>query len=235
MIYCMGDIHGNYKGYKSLLQQICFSDKDILYTIGDVVDRGEESMKVLLDMMMRPNVYPIMGNHDWMAFQCLKWFSQDITEESIAQLSEEKMDAVKEWFVNGGESTLREFRGLSAEQRELVMEYLGEFSLYEEAETESGSFLMLHGGLDNFSPERPLEDYTAGEIIWARCDYEKTYFPDKFLVTGHTPTRNIRSHLHLPMNDRIFSRNNHIAIDCGSGMGGLLGVICLDTFEEYYA
>lgn len=28
--------------------------------------------------------------------------------------------------------------------------------------------------------------------------------------------------------------NNHIAIDCGSNCGGHLGMICLDTGEEYY-
>ena len=68
MIYCMGDVHGNYEGYCQLLQDIRFNDSDTLYTIGDIVDRGSGSMKVLLDMMVRPNVFPILGNHDYMAY-----------------------------------------------------------------------------------------------------------------------------------------------------------------------
>ena len=51
--YCMSDIHGNYEGYQKLLEKIHFSDLDVLYVLGDVVDRGKASMKVLQDMMMR--------------------------------------------------------------------------------------------------------------------------------------------------------------------------------------
>lgn len=37
---------------------------DVLYILGDVVDRGPEPMKILNDMSMRINVFPILGNHD---------------------------------------------------------------------------------------------------------------------------------------------------------------------------
>lgn len=65
MAYVMSDIHGMYDKYKAMLEKISFSDKDALYILGDVVDRGENPVDVLLDMMSRPNVYPIMGNHDF--------------------------------------------------------------------------------------------------------------------------------------------------------------------------
>lgn len=235
MIYCMGDVHGNYEGYAALLKKIHFSESDTLYTIGDIVDRGKESMKVLLDMMMRPNVFPILGNHECMAYQCLKWLSTDITKESLQKLDAEKLEAIANWFANGGESTVQDFMKLSKEQREQVMEYLGEFTLYEEVETAGRSFLLVHGGLADFSPDKPLEDYSVEDIVWSRCDYGLTYFPDKYLVTGHTPTRNIRHDLDEPMNDTVYMRNNHIALDCGSGFGGSLAVVCLDTLKAFYA
>ena len=65
MIYVISDIHGCYKEYKELLEKIHFGETDELYVLGDVVDRGPEPMKVLQDMMLRPNVYPILGNHDY--------------------------------------------------------------------------------------------------------------------------------------------------------------------------
>lgn len=235
MIYCMGDIHGNYEGYCELLQKMRFSDRDTLYTIGDIVDRGQEGMKVLLDMMMRPNVFPILGNHDYMAYNCLQWLSEEITEESIRQLEGEKLHAISEWIENGGGDTITEFRRLTKEERELVLEYFGEFAFYEEVEAGGKSFVLVHGGLPDFSPEKPLEDYEPAEMIWDRCDYSKTYFPDKYLVTGHTPTRNIRDSLGQPLSDKILMCNHHIAIDCGSGHGGLLGAVCLDNLKEFYA
>ena len=72
MIYVVSDIHGCYEEYKELLEKINFSDKDELFVVGDVVDRGPEPIRVLQDMMMRPNVYPILGNHDYIALKILK-------------------------------------------------------------------------------------------------------------------------------------------------------------------
>ena len=69
------------------------------------------------------------------------------------------------------------------------------------------------------------QDFIIGE-----SEYEKEYFPDKFIVTGHTPTGLIDPQY----KGRIWQRNNHIAIDCGAVFGNPLGCICLDTLEEYY-
>ena len=42
MRYIIADIHGCYNEYINLLKKINFSDNDILYILGDVVDRGPE-------------------------------------------------------------------------------------------------------------------------------------------------------------------------------------------------
>ena len=69
MVYCMSDIHGNYEGYKNLLEKVDFKEEDTLYVLGDVIDRGKQSIKILQDMMIRPNVVPIIGNHEYMGIQ----------------------------------------------------------------------------------------------------------------------------------------------------------------------
>ena len=51
MRYIIADIHGCYNEYINLLKKINFSDNDILYILGDVVDRGPEPIKILQDMM----------------------------------------------------------------------------------------------------------------------------------------------------------------------------------------
>ena len=53
MIYVMSDLHGCYDKYISMLEKIRFSEKDTLYVLGDVVDRGDGGMKILQDMMQR--------------------------------------------------------------------------------------------------------------------------------------------------------------------------------------
>lgn len=232
MTYAIADIHGDYEKYAHLLQTIGLRPGDTLYVLGDVVDRGPEPMKILRDMMSRPNVVPILGNHEFTMAYCLRFLLKEITDDTIAELDDVQWTALQEWFLNGGRATLADFHRLSPEERLEVRDYLGEFPLYEEVSVDSRDYLLVHAGLDNFSPDRSLEDYAADELIFGRPDYNRPYYPDKYVVTGHTPTQNISCN---PNPGRIFRQNNHIAIDCGCGYGGLLAAVCLDTGEEFYA
>ena len=63
--YVMSDIHGDYEGYLKILDKIKFSDSDVLYINGDVIDRGMGGIKILQHMMMHSNIYPILGNHEF--------------------------------------------------------------------------------------------------------------------------------------------------------------------------
>lgn len=234
MIYCISDIHGDYIRYTTMLKMINFTEDDTLYVLGDILDRGDEGMKILLDMMLRPNVYPILGNHEYMALQTLKWLSDEITEESLSQISSDKLQGINEWLNVGGMTTIDEFRKLSEDEKEMVLEYLKEFSLYEKVSVGGKDFVLVHAGIDNFVPDKDIEDYELHELIFNKPDYSKTYFKDKYLVTGHTPTRFIHDEINGHCYNTIYIGNNHIAIDCGCGYDGLLGAICLDTFEDFY-
>ena len=231
MVYIISDNHGDYEKYRRLLQTIDLRPADTLYILGDVVDRGPEPMKVLLDMMSRPNVVPILGNHELTAAYCLCFLLKEITDDAIAELGDVQWAALQEWFLNGGRATLADFHRLSPEERLDVLDYLGEFSLYEEVSAGGRDYLLVHAGLQNFSPDRPMEDYAPDELIFDRPDYGRPYYPDKYVVTGHTPTQNIPCN---PNPGRIFRQNNHIAVDCGCGYGGPLAAVCLDTGEEFY-
>lgn len=41
-------------------------------------------------MIRRYNVYSILGNHEYIAIHCLKRLKNEITEESLNELTEEK-------------------------------------------------------------------------------------------------------------------------------------------------
>ena len=93
-------------------------------------------------------------------------------------------------------------------------------------------FVLCHGGISNYSKDRPLSDYVIEELAFTREDYSKYKFntPGKFLVTGHTPTAAIDG----AEEGRIYKKCDHIAIDCGAAYGYGLGCICLDTMQEFY-
>ncbi len=230
MHYVISDIHGCYNEYRKALKAIDFSGSDILYVLGDCIDRGYASIKVLQDMMHRPNVIPLIGNHEFMALSVLKELCVEITAENAeTYLTMDKMEKYMEWMQNGGGSTAREFQALSADEQADVMDYLGEFSLYEEVRVGKKEFLLVHGGLEPFSEGMSVEDFSVTQILFSRADYDKTYFHDKFTITGHTPT------LEEPGNEgTVIKRNHHIAIDCGCVFGGRLAVYCMETDQEIY-
>ena len=232
-IYVISDIHGEYDKFLELLGKIKLKDSDILYILGDVVDRGPHPIKVLLKLMEMPNAVMMVGNHELMAIECLKLLQKEITEESIKELGEEEANNLISWMQNGSETTIKEFRELDSEQRQEVIEYLRESLIYEEIAVGGKEYLLVHAGLGNYYPGKDIEDYSLKELIWDRAEYDIQYYPDKYVVTGHTPTQNIEGN---PRPGYIYRKNNHIAIDCGASWpGGRLAAICLDTGEEYYS
>ena len=230
-VYVMSDLHGNYEGFMSILEQIKFSEEDELYVDGDIVDRGKGGIKILQYMMMQPNIYPIIGNHEYALMQVLDFVTQEITEETISKIDEKTLQNIIEYQNIGGQVTLDEFHKLSKEEQQDIMEYLKEFAAYEEISVKGNKFVIIHAGLIHFRPERKLDDYQLYELIFKAPDYEKIYFMDKYLVTGHLPTRAIEG----AKPDEIYMANNHIAMDCASGYGGKVGCIRLDDFQCFYA
>lgn len=232
MNYVMSDIHGNYEAYLKMLEEIHFSEEDMLYVLGDVLDRGPHPIKVVLDLMKRPNVELIAGNHEAMALSCLQFLMQEITEESIGNLDEEMVERLLSWQGNGAVTTTDEFHKLSRSEQEAVKEYLEDAEMYEEVYAGGKVFILVHAGLGNFTPEKEIWEYELDELVWLRPDYSTPYFQDKYVVTGHTPTMMIEDNPHPGY---IYQANNHIAIDCGCIIpGGRLGCIRLEDMKEFY-
>ena len=67
-IIAVSDIHGNVKYLDGLLKKISFSQEDTLIIVGDMIEKGPESLKTVryvLDLKERnTNVYATMGNVD---------------------------------------------------------------------------------------------------------------------------------------------------------------------------
>lgn len=236
--YVISDIHGEYGKFMELLDIIHFSDEDILYVLGDVVDRGKNTVKTLLKMMEMPNVIPIAGNHEQMMLECMSVLINEVKDEnSIKEFAEKFSDDMFQklyaWQRNGGIATTDELSKLNNETRKDVLDYVADFSWYERVEVNGQKYLLVHGGLGNFDIKRDIDDYSLDELVWSRVDYDVRYFDDVITVTGHTPTRYIEDN---PRPGYVYRKNNHIDIDCGAYLaGGRLAAICLDTGEEFYS
>ena len=63
MTYVLSDIHGNKDAFDSILAQINMTEQDHLYILGDVVDRGSDSLELLQGIRKMPNTTLLLGNH----------------------------------------------------------------------------------------------------------------------------------------------------------------------------
>ena len=231
MTYAVSDIHGYYDKYIDLLHKISFGPHDTLYVLGDVIDRGPDGFKILLDMAQRPNVINLLENHEAMAIDTLPRMLRSVRPDGGVELSEKDAKAVERWFYNGGELSLADFLWLNKDQMRTVWNYLLKMPLYQEVNTGDRQFILVHGGLENFSPSRPLENYTPDEILWCRPESDAVYYEDKIVIFGHTPVQLLEPGAPA----KIYRRGNLIDIDCGCVFSnGRLGCLCLDTLEEIY-
>lgn len=230
--YIISDIHGCYDQYQALLQKIDFSQDDELFVLGDAVDRGPDPTGVLLDLMSRSNVTFIMGNHDAVMLMVLRRLAAEITEDSIAKLTPELLEACSAWLHDGGLVTMKQFRKLDRGTQADILSYLEDAPFYETIEYNNKLYVLAHGGLANFDISKELDEYKPEDFLWERPNYSREYFPGGriVLVTGHTPTPYIREDK-LPF---VYEGNGHLAIDCGCVFGGKLAAYCVETGETIY-
>lgn len=226
MIYVMSDIHGCYPQWLNMLKLIDFSVEDELYILGDVVDRGQEPVPLLLDIMGRSNVYFIRGNHDDLAENLLR----KIYIDGVETLTSLDIKRLSNWLCDGGRVTKEQFRTLDCETKQEVLDYIRGSPAYNELTVNDKKFILVHGGLPDIKPGKQLYDYDEKMLMQTRPDYSKQYCTDAILVTGHTPTFLIDE----KHRGKIYRGLNNIALDCGCVFGENLGCICLNNMKEYY-
>ena len=169
--FFVGDIHGCARTFKKMVEEtIQLTREDVLYCVGDYIDRGPRSKEVvdyILALRAKSyQVYTLRGNHEQMLL--------DARLGGSAQML---------WMMNGGESTLRSFGVASPD--EIDEKYQAFFAGTEFYKT-GKNFITVHAGL-NFDAEDPFNDLES--ILWIRgYEVDRDFLNNRLLIHGHTPT-----------------------------------------------
>lgn len=228
MNYVMSDIHGAYDSFLKMLKKISFSEEDILYIIGDIPSRGEQTFELLDFVMDKPNIVHIKGNHEL--------FLQLYLENNV------RMQTLYGLF--GGAKVIRDIEKMSGEQRERYRDYLKKLPLYKEIRVNDKEYVLTHSGY--MADEEPIMktdktvDIVASIIRWGSSnEYEYLisndlhYIPASikfpFMIVGHYPTENLGS-------KGIYIGKRYINIDNGVNVtkGRKLACLRLEDQKEYY-
>ena len=243
MHYCISDIHGCFDDFLKLLDIISFNDEDVLYIIGDVIDRGDKPLEIIDYIRHKSNIVLLMGNHELMAFDSL-----------INNPSKRFMSSL--WKHNGGDTTFRECLKLSDNDFRSFVDYLKTLSIYQELEVKGEKFLLVHGGI-NTNYYQDIDECEVEDVLWFRGPYFEKGYQDKTLVMGHMPTKALVPYIEKAIllkdydkdiyneeilkesvvkgnNAEIINIPKRIFIDCGKVFGYKLACIRLEDKKEYY-
>lgn len=172
------DIHGCLNTLKSLIEnRINLSKSDVIYFLGDYIDRGPDS-KGVIDYIMRLqkdgyNVRYIRGNHE---DYCIKAWYADQKRFLF------RSNIEKDWRKNGAKPTLDSFG--AKRPREIDKKYI-EWMENAEYYIELEDHILVHAGL-NFNINNPFEDTSS--MMWIRnFKVDSNKVGGKKVIHGHVP------------------------------------------------
>lgn len=229
MIYVTADIHGYYEAFMQLLEMIHFCEEDYLYVLGDTIDKGPESFRVLGHIMHAENMELILGNHEEFLLEALK--SRVYGKRNFIDM--------KLWCKHGGEKTFKQFMKMSVEEQQEIFRYLSTRPLYRII----GNTVLVHGGVllhkKSYSSWKELmEEQDRQTLLWTKEEFLTQPFDINLegrVIFGHTPTseiQRVRGEKQTP--GEVWIDTKRMGIDGGYLFGGKLIAFCLDTDEIYY-
>ena len=90
--YAIGDIQGCYKEFKLALKKVNFNlEKDYLWLVGDLINRGPDSLKLLKHVYkIRKRTHIVLGNHDLHFLACFYGQRKLAKADTISELMKSK-------------------------------------------------------------------------------------------------------------------------------------------------
>ena len=184
-LIAFGDIHGEFDKLERLLVQVAPTQNDQLVFLGDYIDRGADSRRVIDRLIALGLQYPrtifLRGNHEQMLLEArVEVGAEDHVVTSTGCFMRLYNEPLALWFINGGEETLRSYEVTDvANLPKSHVEFIKATQLWWQYE----NFLFVHAGAD---PDIPLPDQNPETLLLSR-----RFPPGKngvIHIVGHTPT-----------------------------------------------
>ena len=223
MLYAVGDIHGELEMLEELLARLPHGPQDRFVFVGDYVDRGPDSRRVvdrLIALARERECVFLLGNHESMFLDFLGWRGEAYFGGDA-------------FLVNGGARTLASYGFFDREDPdpkrfELPPDHVA-FYRNLRLHHREGDYLFVHAGLGrDLLREKDLEyalrRARCEDLLWDRATLGEPHELGITLVYGHTPSADFEVRWNLPFS---------IGIDTGAVYGGRLTAIRLPDETLY--
>lgn len=193
-ILVTSDIHGHFTHLKEVLNKAAFSSNDLLVIVGDIIEKGPESLKSLryvMDLCKTGNVIVLAGNVDMWRLQMI----DDINESSAADFFNYLL-FMRKWYKTSFFDEMTLELGFLTENSTAVLSakykitslFRTEFDFLRSLPTvlETQNYVFVHGGL----PESSLHNISSYNIynLLKYDDFMSSGLCfNKYVVVGHWP------------------------------------------------
>jgi len=186
MIIAIGDIHGQWDKFTKLIDNLrdagydLFKPQHLYVQLGDIVDGGPDSKKLIDFFKLYDNIQVLKGNHEDMLLDAVIGKSQIYGD-------------FRQWWDQGGKQTALSYKSPTSIQEiksrpyhvfwKEDIEWLKKRPLFMQTK----NFIFVHAGL---RPNVALEDQTTEDMLWIRETFIRSDHDfGKRVVYGHTFTQ----------------------------------------------
>jgi serine/threonine protein phosphatase 1 len=207
-VFAIGDVHGCADELEELLGMLPLDDNSTVVMLGDYIDRGPYSrrvLEILMEAKTKHRMVTLSGNHEEM----LREFLDGSNPQRVAR-----------FILNGGSSTLADFAN---DQGEWVIPK-GHVTFLEELQLwyQTDEHFFVHAGVPDIALKEldPVRD--RDEVLWIRRAFiGNPRRWEKRIVHGHTPV------------NAVEVSASRINVDTACAYGGFLTAIELPSHRIY--
>ena len=200
--WVIGDIHGCHLTLEKLYKR--FEKNSIVYSVGDLVDKGPDSCKVV-DFILDNDIQVIKGNHEHLFETHIKSYlrGEDISNSKW----------INQW---GGDKTMESYSDSKLKQHLKFFESLPHYKIYKK-------YFITHGfGLPYYDDKSNIKALMSNRLNGKHFDIKNIDELEKFNVVnvfGHDAFKEVQNH------------KLYYGIDTGCVYNRSLTAINLDTKE----
>lgn len=176
------DIHWCFDEFLLLLKKLNYSEKDNLYLVWDLLNKGPKAKELIDWLINNPNVKSVLWNNEvnFLRFA----YQEKALENAFTDKNKENVDfLIKKWLFD---KTYNKYNPLFEKYLNVFYDYHLEYLLSLPLWIETQQWILLHWWL---VPNKKLEDHKIDEITRIR-DYDwkpwyEFYNWEKIIIYGH--------------------------------------------------
>lgn len=226
-IIAVSDIHGNDDYLRGVLKKAGYSKQDILVIVGDMIEKGEESLRTVRTILKlqkeNPDVYTVMGNGEHFQLHLFENDSLDACREFVGGLCWRKEVWGRSFFLD----ILEELGicladlcddNILAVKKQIRKSFGEELDFLQNLPTilSMGNLIFVHGGIPTDSLEELQGTEAFPYLKWDDFMNQDVQF-QKTVIVGHWPVYLYRKDVYC-MNPLFDVKKHIIGIDGGCSL-----------------